>query len=298
MTVVCLGEAIVDLVCERPVDSLADADAFRPHFGGALANVAVASRRAGAEAALAGGVGDDAWGRWLQGALGREGIDVRWHNLVPDVATPIAFVTFDASGEPEFQIYGEAIVAGVRSLAGNEEALIDAASALVFGSNTLVGEPGRALTLEARRLAMQSGIPVLFDPNLRPNRWAKLDPAIDICREMCDGAFLVRANANEARLLTGESDPAQAAAEISARGARVAVVTRGPGGAVVRGAAEAEAPGVSVEVTSTMGAGDAFMGALAAGLARLDWDAARTDEALPTAIEASAEACRTWGALD
>ena len=36
----CLGEAIVDLVCERPVTDPAEADAFRPHFGGAAGNVA------------------------------------------------------------------------------------------------------------------------------------------------------------------------------------------------------------------------------------------------------------------
>src|SRR5262249_28501604 len=99
MTIVCLGEAIVDLVCEQPAASLADADSFRPHFGGALANVAVSARRAGADAALAGGVGDDAWGHWLQDALDREGIDIRWHSLVPGVATPVAFVTFGADGE-------------------------------------------------------------------------------------------------------------------------------------------------------------------------------------------------------
>jgi sugar/nucleoside kinase (ribokinase family) len=39
--IVCLGEALVDLICERAVRSFADADSFKPHFGGALANVAV-----------------------------------------------------------------------------------------------------------------------------------------------------------------------------------------------------------------------------------------------------------------
>ena len=38
----CLGEALIDLICERPAASLAEADSFRPHFGGALANVAIA----------------------------------------------------------------------------------------------------------------------------------------------------------------------------------------------------------------------------------------------------------------
>ena len=45
----CLGEALVDLICEHPVASLTEADSFSPHFGGALANVAVAAARAGAD---------------------------------------------------------------------------------------------------------------------------------------------------------------------------------------------------------------------------------------------------------
>ncbi len=60
--ILCLGEAIVDLVCERELDTPAEADAFAPRFGGALANVAVAAARAGGRPALAGGVGDDAFG--------------------------------------------------------------------------------------------------------------------------------------------------------------------------------------------------------------------------------------------
>ncbi len=61
--IVCLGEGLVDLICERPIASITEADAFAPHFGGALANVAVAATRAGAQAGLAGAAGDDEWGR-------------------------------------------------------------------------------------------------------------------------------------------------------------------------------------------------------------------------------------------
>src|SRR4051812_8678813 len=54
MPVLCLGEALVDLVCERPISGLAEADAFVPPAGGALANVAVIAARHGASVALAG----------------------------------------------------------------------------------------------------------------------------------------------------------------------------------------------------------------------------------------------------
>src|SRR3954466_8362898 len=35
----CVGEALGDLVCERPVASISEADSFTPRFGGAIANV-------------------------------------------------------------------------------------------------------------------------------------------------------------------------------------------------------------------------------------------------------------------
>jgi sugar/nucleoside kinase (ribokinase family) len=45
--IVCLGEGLIDLICEAPVGSLTEADSFTPHFGGCLANVAVAAARGG-----------------------------------------------------------------------------------------------------------------------------------------------------------------------------------------------------------------------------------------------------------
>src|ERR671915_1994233 len=94
VTILCFGEAIVDLVCEREASSPTDVDCFVPRFGGALANVAVAARRAGAETALVGGVGNDPWGHWLRERLAGEGIDLRWFSPVPGVRTPLALVTF------------------------------------------------------------------------------------------------------------------------------------------------------------------------------------------------------------
>lgn len=301
MSIVCLGEAIVDLVCEREADSIADADEFRPHPGGALANVAVAARRSGATTSLAGGVGEDPWGRWLRDRLLAEGIDLSFFSLVEGLKTPLAFVVFDHDREPSFQIYGDGIEAGIRSVGGRLEAAIGTASAVAYGSNTLVGPAERALCERARELAAESEIPVLFDPNLREHRWPDLNLAIELCREACRGAFAVRANASEARRIAGldRDAPADAAAEaLCSLGTRLAVVTRGARGAVMRGAAATEHPGVEVrEMRSPLGAGDAFMGALAAGLAAVGWRAERAAEALPAAVEAGARTCESWGAM-
>jgi sugar/nucleoside kinase (ribokinase family) len=70
LSVLCLGEALVDLICESPDE----ADMFVPHFGGVVANLALLPARAAPRAALAGGLGDDDWGRWWRDQLRRAGV--------------------------------------------------------------------------------------------------------------------------------------------------------------------------------------------------------------------------------
>src|SRR5829696_9758223 len=116
MPFLMLGEALVDLVCEQAADGLADAASFAPHFGGAAANVAVSAARSGGRAALAGGAGEDAWGRWLLERLRGERVDTRFFALDEGRQTPVAFATVTVQGEPSFSIYGEGISAALEAL--------------------------------------------------------------------------------------------------------------------------------------------------------------------------------------
>ncbi len=297
--ILCLGEGLVDLICERPVRRLTEADSFSPHCGGALANVAVAARRAGAEAGLAGAAGDDEWGHWLAAKLEREGVELRFFELIQGEQTPIAFASFDESREPSFQIYGDAIRAAVESMAPRVEEAIGAASALVHGSTTLATPGERKVTLRARELALAHGARVCFDPNIRPNRWGgEGAAAARASRELIESSFLVRANREEATAIAGIEDPRAAADALVAMGATLAVVTLAGDGALIRGACEAELPAPEVEIVNTLGAGDAFMGTLVAGISARGWDPSRAGEALAPALDAAAAACERWGALN
>jgi sugar/nucleoside kinase (ribokinase family) len=295
--ILCLGEAIVDLVCERELDSPAEADEFRPRFGGALANVAVAAARAGGRPALAGGVGEDPFGSWLSAQLAAEGVDTAYLSRVAGAPTPISVITFDRQREPHFVVYDEGIARTFCSAAARIEEAVGSAEAIVFGSNTLVGEAELELTMRARELALERGMPVLFDPNLREHRWEDLELARRRCLNVAEGAFCIRANEAEAAWLTGAADPARAAERLAGLGAQIAIATRGPRGAVARGAVEAEVAGIEVDVLSPLGAGDAFMGTLAAGYAKRGWDPAATPAAMAEANEAAARTCTVWQAV-
>lgn len=291
-----MGEAIVDLVCERNLAPGEAPGSFVPHPGGALANVAVAIRRSGAPAALLGGVGDDRWGKWLTTELGAAGVETEWVAEVAGADTPLGIVLFDSTGEPGFQIYGEHIAPTTLASRAFLEPAVATAGAVVIGSNTMVGPVEREVTRRAVEAAHEQGVPVLFDPNYRPNRWSDEFLAAEFCRELAGNSAVLKCNRLEATLISGEADPLDAARALATFGPRLVVVTDGHGTVRTAGATEAEYTPPEAEVTSPLGAGDAFMGALAAGLAGLDWEFGRVAEVLPAAAAAGSAACAHWGA--
>ncbi|HEX3318951.1 MAG TPA: PfkB family carbohydrate kinase [Solirubrobacteraceae bacterium] len=301
MRTLCLGEALVDMICVRRVGSLAEADAFVPHFGGATANVTVAAARAAAGpepvTALAGGTGDDAFGPWLHDRLADAGVDLRWFQLMRGQHTPVAFVAIDAAGDATYQIYGEAISLALEAVADRLPDAVEACEGLFFGSNTLVGERERALTRAARDQALAQGKPVLFDPNLRLHRWPTVARAAAEANACVEGAALVRCNRDEAEILTGEADPDAAAGALLAAGAQSVVVSLGAEGAILRGGARADTPGVPAEVVSTVGAGDCLTGVLVAALTESGYHPEALARALPAAVAAAARTCEQWGAV-
>jgi fructokinase len=297
--VIFIGETLVDLICEHAVADWSQADAFAPHCGGAPTNAAIVAARCGAAVALGGGVGDDQWGRWLEARLLAERIDLRWWARLPAVQTAVAFVVIDAHAVPDFVIYGQGIEPALLALAPRLDDAVAACAALELGSNTCVGEQERAVSERARELALRDGKPVVVDVNLRLHRWPDTETALAVVRRVCTDALLVKVSGEEARLLTGETEPARAAERLCASlGARLTVVTLGADGALLRGEARADAAGVSARVVDTTGAGDAVTGVLVAALAASGFDPEAAAEALPRAVAVAARSTEAYGAVE
>lgn len=297
---VCLGEALVDLICPDPAADPGGARRFEVHFGGALSNVAVAARRAGAQVALAGGAGDDPWGRFLHERLEAEGIEMGFQARLEGVRTAFAFATLDVKREPAFDIHGAGIDAAIASLRGREAELVAAAAAVAFSSNTAVDARSLEVTRSVRDAAREAGVPLLFDPNLRPARWSDRARARELCLDFATGATVLKCNLAEGRWLADAPDgsPAELAAALLALGPELVVVTAGARGVAAAGACTLELDAPEVEMVSPLGAGDVFMGTLAAGLLEGAWDLARAPAALERAVSAGAEACTRLGAFD
>ena len=244
--------------------------AWFPKCGGKGGNQAVAAARAGVPAAMIGAVGDDDFGRALIANLDRRGVD-RGHVRVLDSAgSGMSVAIFDADGD-----YGAVIVSGANLSLG--EADVAAASDLLARTGVLVlqNEVPDAANAKVAAAARAAGARVLLNAA----------PARALSAELQANVDILVVNAVEAadvsgREVTGPSDALGVAAELAQRFLHV-VVTLGGDGLVYAGADEAPyaLPAVPVRLVSTHGAGDAFIGVLAAGLVR--------GEAMRPALEAA-----------
>ncbi len=298
----CLGDARVELICERPLDDVSRADALVPHFGGAVANVAVIAARYGARVALAGGAGDDAWGRWLLDRLQRERVGTSLFELVPGTQTPLATVLIDPSGEPRYELYGaaDADATAVQTLRARLEEAVRGSAALVISSATLVGSDHADVTMRARELALSLGRPVVLHPSIELGRWPSRAEAAASLNACVPAALLVCATAAEAALMTGEDDPERAALALLKAGARMVVITLGADGAILRGEhrLDVDVDRVPATIVSTIGAGDVLTGILLARLATSAFYPSAVAASLPEAVAQAARACERWGALE
>ncbi len=240
----------------EPGETVTDAElAFFP--GGKGANQAVAAARLGAEVAMLGRVGEDPFGGDLVNNLRDNGVDASRVEPVLEAPTGSAFITVTPDGE-------NAIIVspGANRCFGPEE--VEAASEDLRQARVLLAqlEVGIEAIETAARLVGEGGGRVLL--NLAPPR--------EVPEALLRLSDPLVVNEHEARFLLGEDvvvrDPEQSARKLLELGPTSAVVTLSAEGAIL--ATEDSTrhfPAPEVEAVDTTGAGDAFVGALAAKLA-------------------------------
>jgi ribokinase len=225
--------------------------------GGKGANQAVAAARLGASVRMIGCVGDDAFASLAVAALQAEGVDVGGVRVAERSATGLALITVDSAGENMI-----AVAPGANGMVGDAEiaaSLSGACDLLVLSAEV----PVAALAAVLAR-AGASGVTCLL--NLAP---APAEPAA----LLAGGVDWLVVNESEAAAVTGHGVAGLAEAAVAARdlcglGARHAVITAGSQGAALAGRGTAAAiPAFSVRSVDSVGAGDAFVAALAVALA-------------------------------
>jgi len=268
---------------------LGGASAFAP--GGKGANQAVAAARLGAAVRMVGCVGDDDFGRALRAALRADGVDDDGVRAVSGVPTGLAMITVDEAGENIITVapganreVGATEIAAVREAAA-DVLVISAEVPVAAISAALAGTAGGVRTAASAEAAGTAGT-----AGNQPLRLLNLAPApAEAAGLVAAGVDWLVVNESEAaamlgRPVAGLADAAEAAAALVRAGARNAVVTAGAAGAAYCGPRDgtrdspgggtpdapdgvATVPGFPVRAVDTVGAGDAFVGALAVALA-------------------------------
>ena len=304
MDIITLGELLIDLTQTGVEDGVRRYAAFP---GGAPANVAVAAARLGAKAGFIGKVGADAFGGDLRLMLSRENVDTAGLYETKEAPTTMAVVSVDESGERSFSFYRSP---GADTLLTADEVL-DALKAvrtpccmLHVGSLSLTDEPSRGAAMAALRFAGTAGWLVSYDPNYRPSLWASEAEAVKRMTEPMPFVDILKVSDEEMFLLTGTRDLRMGSLELGSLGPKLVLVTLGSRGAYYRfGIRTGAVEGVPVEVADTNGAGDSFLGALLARLARRgneplkDLSQAELEEAVSYANCAAALTCSRPGAI-
>ncbi len=258
-SVTALGEVLIDFT-----DSGVSANGqklFERNPGGAPANVLVALQRLGHKTAFIGKVGTDMHGEFLRATIEENGIDCTGLVSDPNFFTTLAFVALDEQGDRSFSF---ARKPGADTQLSADELPRDViASSRVFhvGSLSLTDEPARTATIEALKLAKESGCVMSYDPNYRDSLWTGADVASAQMRSILPYMDLIKISAEECPLITDYTKPEDAAAALLRDGASVVVVTLDADGAFVAtkdGARIVES--FRVDAVDTTGAGDSFWG--------------------------------------
>ena len=228
-------------------------------YGGKGANQALAACRAGASVALIGCVGDDFDGRQYQTYLLEAGIDTRGISRIAENDTPTgsAFIAVESSGE-------NTIIVNSGANRFLTPKLIDQHASLIAQSDALLLQLECPLDAVARavRIARDNNILVFINPS--PWNETFLETHID-----CDCLIL---NEREAASLVGLDpfEPSYLAKDLleTAR-TKCLIVTRGADSvlAIDSNGTVLEALPPIVSPVDTVGAGDAFTGAIAVALA-------------------------------
>lgn len=258
--VVALGELLIDFTC-RSIDE----DGYptmEAHPGGAPANFLAALSKFGAETALLGKVGNDAFGKLLTSTLAKANIQTRGIVVDDTVFTTLAFVTLDESGDRSFSF---ARKPGADTMIRFDEidfSLIDESRVFHFGTLSLTNEPSRTATQKAVAYAKENGKLITFDPNLRKPLWNDLADAKEQMLWGLSQADVVKISDEEIEFLFGLNVQNGAAHILDQFGVKLVFVTCGPEGCwYSNGIFCGHVSSLKgIKVVDTTGAGDIFGG--------------------------------------
>ncbi len=264
--ILALGEPMLEFNASEE-GSLSEVGRFVVGWGGDTSNFCIAASRSGGKVSYITRLGKDEFGDSFVSLWQEEGIDTSCVDRDPDAATGIYFISRKGS-EHFFTYYRRDSAASLMTPDFLPADVIRNARLLhISGISQAISTSACDTVFAAISMARNAGVLVSYDPNLRLKLWP-LDRARAVIHETIAQSDLVFPSLDDAKNLTGLSDPEQIARYYLDMGPRVVVVKLGGEGALL--AARNQNGGESmllrfgpfkVESLDMAGAGDTFDGA-------------------------------------
>jgi len=303
--ILCIGEALIDMICTDKGKSLADGQNFLKKPGGAPTNVAAAIAALGGHAGLAAKVGNDPFGQHLVYTMQQMGVDTRYMFRDAGHFTTIAFVSLMENGERDF-VFSRGADSQL-SIEDMATVPLPEYNIFHFGSATsFLPGPLYEAYKSSRNKALQQGAFISFDPNYRHDLFKNNQSFfISNSMEFIASCNYYKVSDEEAMMLTATSTLGDAANALGEKSAATFTITLGKEGTLLCHKEQSKIiPSIPVIPVDTTGAGDAFVGALlyllsqkeVASLHHLgfdDWQAM-----VHNANKAGARTCEYLGAME
>jgi sugar/nucleoside kinase (ribokinase family) len=294
--VLCIGVLVADIFVP-PLQRLPAAgelvatDDFLIQPGGCAANVALALAKLGTAAAVCGRVGEDMLGEFVMRDLQSRGVDITGVVATPGFGTSKTVILPVVDEDRRYlHTFGANAALQASDL---EDAALDAAEVVYVGGYLML--PALREDELAARLARARthGATVILDVALP----ADSAPSLEDMRGLLGLADYFVPNIDEARALTGETDPRRQTDSLVRHGAGRVLIKLGDRGTYVRSAdREFEIAAPLVDAVEPSGAGDAFAAGLVVGI-REGWDLERTVRFANVTGSSACTALGSWGGV-
>jgi fructokinase len=305
MKIICIGEALIDMICTDKGTSLSNGQHFLKKPGGAPTNVAAAIAALGGTVELAAKVGNDPFGKHLISVMEEFGVSTKWILQDNDHFTTFAFVSLMEDGERDFVFNRGAD--GQLNRQEIEAIDLEEVSIIHFGSATgFLPGPLQAAYQGLLQKALQKNIFISFDPNYRHLLFGHDQQTfIDHSWNFLACCHFFKLSDEEAMLITGALTLADAAAILLEKTNAVFTITLGKDGTMLgfRGGTST-VPSIAVKPVDTTGAGDAFVGAVLYQLSDKSLQAINSlslqqwQHVVVNANKAGARTCEYMGAME
>ncbi|MBY0477304.1 MAG: carbohydrate kinase [Chitinophagaceae bacterium] len=303
--ILCIGEALIDMICTDKGQPLSHGEHFLKKPGGAPTNVAAAIAALGGEVELSAKVGTDPFGNHLIDVMKAFGVSTKHMLQDENFFTTFAFVSLMENGERDF--YFNRGADGQLNKDEIEAINLDEFSIVHFGSATgfLPGPLQDAYTTLLQN-ALNKNLFISFDPNYRQllfqhNKASFIEQSwnfLNLCH-------FFKVSDEEAMMLTATSSYEDAASVFLQKTNAVFAITIGKEGTLLGlNGSTHTVPSIAITPVDTTGAGDAFTGAVLYQLSKKtnqEISLLTTDEwkaVIANGNKAGARTCEYMGAME